>query len=71
MRSTGLIQKWTKMYFPLPMLCDKKSGPRPFSIMDIKSVFLILIAGLAFSAIILAVKNIFHFYNQKLRTIVI
>ena len=70
MRSTGLIQKWTEMYFPIPKLCDKNTGPRAFSITDIKSVFLILIAGLGFSTIILGVEKFLHFYKNILDTAV-
>ena len=67
MRSTGLIQKWTKMNFPLPKICDNKTGPRGFSLTDVKSVFLVLIAGLVFSSVVLAVEKICHFYNITLK----
>ena len=67
MRSTGLIQKWTKMNFPLPKLCENNTGPKEFSLTDVKSVFFVLIAGLVFSSIVLAVEKIFHFYNITLK----
>ena len=59
MRSTGLIQKWTKTNFPLPKLCDNNTGPKEFSLTDVKSVFLVLIAGLVFSSVVLVVEKIF------------
>ena len=58
MRSSGLIQKWTDMYFPNPKLCDTQTGHRAFSFSDVQSVFLIYILGLSMSTLAFVVELI-------------